>query len=247
MPSTSAIVLRTTPYSDAYNITSLYSSEWGVVAVQTSKGGVRRKSSTAGHWGRILQPLCLVEIESLQEPARGFIKPIEIRLAAESLTAISDPAHQALAFFLCEFTEAVVRAMPHEKSMYNYIYKSFCFFAKCSHSKTISNFHIAYILGMLNILGYMPFFERNSYPYGYGFDLKSGQFTPLQSGEFIVPPHEAAFLPLICKMNLANAHRFILNRQQRATIIHHLLNYCKLHHTGVGSIKSLSVLQQLFD
>lgn len=245
MPSSLAVVLRSTPYSDTHNITSIYTQQWGLQAIRIPKGNGRSRSLTQS-WRKTLQPLRIVELQTLREPSQGFVVPTEILLRGGVMdNIIPNPVRMAMVFFIAEFTERIVRNFPPDEQLYSFVHQSVEILQEISSSQ-VANFHLAYLVGMLRWLGYLPEVQQLRFASEQSFfDLNSGQFVSTQ-GKYTIPPQEARFVATMVRINYRNMHRFQFDRQQRTRTLQLLLTYYHLHNADVGSLRTLDVLQQIF-
>jgi len=80
------------------------------------------------------------------------------------------------------------------------------------------------------------------------FDLHDGAYVstrPLHNAW--LTPDQADEFSLLMRMNFDNMQAFKFERHQRVEILRQMLNYYRMHLTDFPSIKSLGVLQELFD
>ena len=54
------------------------------------------------------------------------------------------------------------------------------------------------------------------------------------------------WLPLLSRMHYQNMHRFVMNRDQRNRCLSLMMDYYHHHLPGMGTVRSVEVLQQLF-
>ena len=122
---------------------------------------------------------------------------------------------------------------------------------KCSTSisrtdKGIANFHMVFLLGLLHHLGIFPNME--SHRVGYYFDMLNGVFTDhIPMHRHYLNKVESAFFSRLLRISFENMSLYGFSRQERVRIIHRILVYYRLHLPDFPEIKSLSVMQSLFD
>ena len=161
------------------------------------------------------------------------------------MTAVAgDPVKSMVALFLSEVLFRVVREQEPDLRLFQYLYESIHLLEYAD--KGIANFHLVFLLGLLQPLGIFPSVE--SYHPGDYFDMLNGLFTdalPLHS-HFLNETDSAAFVRLL-RIGFENMALFGFSRQDRHAIIQHILTYYRLHLPDFPEIKSLSILQSLFD
>ena len=84
--------------------------------------------------------------------------------------------------------------------------------------------------------------EENDY-----FDLRGATFcaTPPLHSDFLMP-QEASRIRLLMRMDYPTMHLFRLSRTERNRILELLLLYYRLHLPSFPALRSLSVLQELY-
>jgi len=112
--------------------------------------------------------------------------------------------------------------------------------------KGIANFHMVFLLGLLHHLGIFPNME--SHRVGYYFDMLNGVFTDhIPMHRHYLNKVESAFFSRLLRISFENMSLYGFSRQERVRIIHRILEYYRLHLPDFPEIKSLSVMQSLFD
>ena len=112
--------------------------------------------------------------------------------------------------------------------------------------KGIANFHMVFLLGLLHHLGIFP--NMDSHRVGYYFDMLNGVFTDhIPMHRHYLNKVESAFFSRLLRISFENMSLYGFSRQERVRIIHRILEYYRLHLPDFPEIKSLSVMQSLFD
>ena len=95
-------------------------------------------------------------------------------------------------------------------------------------------------------LGLYP--NLDGYLAGDYFDLLNAQFCrrPPLHGNYL-HPEEAAAICRLMRMNYYNMHLFSFNRQQRIRCLEVLNDFYRLHIPSFPQLRSLEVLQELFN
>ena len=112
--------------------------------------------------------------------------------------------------------------------------------------KGIANFHLVFLLQLLHYLGIFPNTEERRT--GTYFDMLNSIFTSEQPNHshFLGKEDTEVFIRLL-KMSYENMSLYAFSRQERVRIIRKILEYYHLHLPDFAEIKSLAVLQSLFD
>lgn len=234
-----AIVLDITRHNDKHNIVTVFSRTRGrIVFLSPCGSGKAAKMRQAR-----LQPLAVIEGEM------RFSQTAEIqKLGAFSLHDVwtdiyYHPVKRIVALFLSEFLNRLLKASMPDENMWDYIESSLRLFD--GMAKGISDFHIAFMASLLPFAGIQP--DASQYEEGMMFDLRAGTFTDN------VPAHndylqgdEARFASIIGRINFANVRALRLDRTLRRTILAKLLAYYSIHFPGTSNLKSLEVIQDIF-
>ena len=189
-------------------------------------------------------PLSVLEMEVEHLNKRDLHRIKETRICYPINSICCDPIKNVLALFLSEVLFRVLKDTEPDQRMFAYLYESIHLLEYAD--KGIANFHLVFLLGLLHYLGIFPNVE--SYKERALFDMLNGEFTEQ------VPMHvhylnqqESAFFFRLLRISFENMSLYGFSRQDRVNIIHRILEYYRLHLPEFPEIKSLSVMQCLFD
>lgn len=226
-------------HSDRHNVVTLYTPTRGRLSCLSSAGAGKTARLRAAR----LQPLSVVEAEIRFRPGRDLQTLGRISVAEAWPGLRLSPVKAAVALFLQDFLRRFLRDSPPDSSLWAYITSSLRFFS--AQRAGIANFHICFIVGLLGPAGIMPDFDEAEE--GAFFDMRAGRFTILPPPHpDAVPPAEAAYLPLLARINAANMHRFRFTGAQRRRVLSGLLRYYAIHLPGLASLRSPDVLADVF-
>ena len=237
---TRGIVLHTIPFNDKYAIIYMYTEAFGRASYLVS----RARSKRGGVTKSLFAPLTVWNLEVDHQPKRELHKIKEAHACFLLTDVAGDPVKSMLALFLSEVLFRVVREQESDPRLFQYLYESIHLLEYAD--KGIANFHLVFLLGLLHPLGIFPNVE--SYHPGAYFDMLNGLFTdalPLH-GHFLNEADSAVFVSLL-RMGFDNMSLFGFSRQDRHAILQYILTYYRLHLPDFPEIKSLSILQSVFD
>ncbi len=238
--SLTIIPLRITPYSDRNSILSAYSREMGRISCLLPAGGGRE----ARRRRALLMPLCPVRCEVSVVPGRDVF-PMKEPVPDPPLPMLSaDPVRCALALFLSELLQTVLRQSESEPALFDFVADAAC--RLNSFDVSLSNFHIKFMLCLLDYLGVSP--DLGGYHRGMVFDMVDALFrdsAPLH-GRFLLA-EESEAVALLGRMTWNNLHKYNYTRAQRVRVVEMILQYYTLHVANVSGLKSVAVLRDLFD
>lgn len=237
---TRAIVLRAFKFRDTKIIVDVF-SEWQgrislVCSLSLSGRGKFKK--------QLFQPLTLLAIE-FDDKARGSLFSLhDVRVDIPYSSIPFNPYKSTVALFIAEFLLYATRGEQENPALYSYLRSSMSWLDLCPAS--FANFHLVFTMRLSRFIGFFP--NLDDYVPGSLFDLRESRFL------FTIPLHsdylsaeETSRITLLMRMNYENMHLFAMSRSERSRCLHLILLYYRLHTPGFPELKSLSVLESLFD
>lgn len=235
-----AIVLHCQAYNDTTNIVHVYTEEFGRMSYLAGKS-TRRKSSLRA---ALFQPLSLVELEAEHHANRNLQRIKEIRSLLPLQDILMQPIKNAVALFLAEVLYRSLRETERNTVLFQYLQQSIQLLDLCKSG--LANFHMVFLLKLTRFLGFYPNIEEQKA--GWYFDLQGGSFVPSRPFHNAwLTPEQAQGLVQLMRINFENLGAFKFNHKERVELLRQVLNYYRLHLTEFPSIKSLEVMQELFD
>lgn len=234
------IVLRSIRFNDAFNVVDIYTESKGMLSYLVPVT-VRKNAKVK----RLLfQPLSLLEFEADYRAKNSlqYIKEAKLYYSFASLPY--EPVKTAIALFLSEFLLRALRTEEGDVPLYRYIKNSICWLdaSECGYS----NFHLVFLMHLSRFIGIFP--NTQDYVEGDYFDMINGCFTArLPEHPAYLVPDESRHIALLMRMNYDNMHRFVLNRRERERCLAVINDFYRLHLPGFPQLKSLEVLQALFE
>ena len=235
------IVLHVLKYNDNTNIVDIYTEQSGRSSYLIPAS--RSKKSSAKPV--LFQPLAIIEFEANIRPGTNLCRIKEAKPVYLFQTIPYDPFKSAIALFLAEFLYKAVREETENKPLFSYLQHSIIWLDTCTEN--FANFHLVFLMRLARFLGLYPNLE--DYSKGDYFDLLNACFTPLKP---MVHTHyiqgvEAWQLTRLMRMNYETMHLFGMSRIERTRCLEIMSDYYQLHIPGFRELKSLGVLQELFD
>ena len=233
---TKAIVLRIIKFQDTSLIVKCY-TEHGLKSylLKGVLGSRKGKLKTA-----YFQPLNLLEIVANHND-KGTLNSIrEVRLSYAYSSISNSIVKQSLLLFLAEVLNFSLEEEEVNKDLFNFLYISF---QHLDTQKDIANFHLVFLLKLTKYLGFYPQTKHLDYPY---FNLQEGLFETRNSLTSIQDKKIGVFKALL-GINFDDMHTLKLDKIQRQQLLAILINYFELHLSGFKKLKSLSILQTVFN
>lgn len=231
------IVLHTLKYNDAGCIVDILTREEGFQSffVRISRG------KRGGLKSAFFQPLTAVDIE-WNHKSTSNLQTLR-SVSPHPMTGLECPEKITLALFLAEFLRTALRSEPIAAPLFDYTWDSIEWLNLSEQH--FSNFHLVFLLRMTHFLGFYPNLEN--YADGMFFDLENSSFVahqPLHS--HYLDPTDAAFLPTFMRMQPATMHLFKFSGARRTRLLRFIVSYYQLHLPAFGELKSLNVLEAVF-
>lgn len=242
--TTRAIVLSTIVYNDKATIAHLFTEAEGMVAFRVPRP-TRQGRSRSSALARLIHPLAELTITTDIKPKQTLQRIEEAEYYRLRLETHSyNPDKRQLAFFLAEVLYRILRSTPKDTILYNYISESLD--ALETTTRSIANFPITFLMGLLTPLGIYPSTPPKVLPQ-HGFDLNDGQFVahpPMH--RLSIPPEQAVRMPIFVRITYQNMHRYRYTLRERRQILEYLLEWIKLHYCAIGELHSPTILTLLY-
>lgn len=239
LTKTQAIVLHSLKYGETRLIVDMFTRSQGrqsfIVSIPKSVKGKIKK--------QLFQPLTLLEIESDLRPKLQLQKLSDVRLASPFSSIPFDPNKLSISLFIAEFLYYALRSEQHNEPLFDYIVNSIQWLdAQTDH---FANFHLVFLMRLSRFLGFYP--NLDHYQTGDYFDLRESVFlsTPPVHRDFL-HPQEAEKIQLMMRMDFPTMHLFRMSHQERNRLLEVSLIYYRLHLPDFPELKSVSVLQELY-
>lgn len=240
LSKTKAIVLRCLKYNDQKVIVDFYTEVYGritsMVKLSAKPSGKMKK--------QLFQPLTslLIEIDYRQNQQMQRLNDVQLDTPWTMITL--DPVRMTVGMFLAEVLYYVTRQEQQDVALYSFIETSLQWF-DCTEG-SISNFHIAFLVRLTRFLGFMP--TATDYEPGQLFDLRSGEFTPhTPIHRDFLGATDAERMHQLLRISYPTMHLYKMSRQERRHCLDTIITYYRLHIASFPELKSLAILQQVFD
>jgi DNA repair protein RecO (recombination protein O) len=222
------------------SILSAYSREMGRVSLSVPAGGGRE----ARRMRALLMPLTPLECNAEIRPGREIHRMISPRPLMVLHNVIADPQRSSMAMFLAEVLNATLQQSEGEQALFDFIANAMQ--RLNAPATSVANFHLAFIWQLARHLGIEP--DMSGWAPGRVLDLQDGvcRATPPIHGRFL-SPDETQVAARLSAITWENQHLYRFTRQQRAQVLDLMLDYFSLHYANLRSLRSLTILRQLFN
>ncbi len=235
-----AIVLYTIKYTDSSSIAHFYTEKFGRLSVMVrhskSKKSVSKKS--------ILQPLFLLNVNLQHKQNREVQQCKELVNTPVFQDIPFNIIKSSIALFLAEFLSKVLKEEETNPALFEFLSSSIQLFDQSSTG--LANFHIVFLYELSKFLGFYPdnnFSATNCY-----FNLRDGYYSKFkESDELSLSKSLSEQLSLVSKAGFQLMDNIKLSRTERTALLKALMSYYRYHLPEIGKVKSLEVLNQVFD
>ena len=233
-------MLHSLKYGETRLIVDMFTRSHGrlsfIISLPKSAKGKMKK--------QFFQPLTILEIETDVRPKLQLQKLSDVRLLHPFSTIPFDPHKLSIALFIAEFLYYALRSEQQNALLFDYVTDSIQWLdGQDSH---FANFHLVFLMRLSRFLGFYP--NLDDYSAGDYFDLRESIFlsAPPVHRDFLYP-HEAEKVQLMMRMDFATMHLFQMSHTERNRLLEVALSYYRLHIPDFPELKSLSVLQELYE
>lgn len=235
------IALRTIRLNDSKNLLSAWVESHGRLTFAITAG----KSREAARRRALTTPLATFEAIADIRPGRAINTLRDISPMPGSLALASTPLQNAVAAFVAEALDNILRNSPPDNALSAYIFSAAHTFAK-AHGRTLANFNISFLYHLTHMCGVGP--DISLYHKGCIFDIPQATFSsslPLHNN--FIRPDKAHFVTILHRIPLDRCGLIKIDRQQRREIFDHILSFYSYHLIAIDNLESLKILQQLFE
>ena len=239
LTKTQAIVLHSLKYGETRVIVDMFTRSHGRLSFIVNIP----KSSKAKMKKQFFQPLTILEIETDVRPKVHLQKLADVRLASPFSSIPFEPHKLAISLFVAEFLYYALRSEQQNMLLFDYVVSSIQWLD--GQKERFANFHLVFLMRLSRFLGFYPNLE--DYTPGDCFDLRESVFCilPPVHKDFL-RPEEAEKVQLLMRMDFPTMHLFRMSHQERNRLLEVALTYYRLHLTDFPELRSLAVLQELY-
>lgn len=237
---TQAIVLHSIKYGETRLIVDMFTRAHGKLSFIVSLP----KSPKSKIKKQYFQPLTMLEIETDVRPKVQLQKLSDVRLSIAYTSIPFDFAKLSISLFMAEFLYHALRGEQQNEPLFDYLSSSILWLD--AQETSFANFHLVFLMRMSRFLGFYP--NLDNYMPGDYFDLRESVFLPNPPvhREFLMP-HEAEKVQLMMRMDYSTMHLFQMSHAERNRLLEVALVYYRLHLPDFPELKSVGVLQELYN
>lgn len=234
---TKAIVISALKYSDNSLIVKCFTKDFGVCSyllqgVLSSKRSMLKPA--------LFQPFMQLELVASHRNSGKLERIKEAKTAQVYQSLHTDVYKSSVAIFLSEICSFVCTTESSEPELYQFLEEKLFFFDRNEFSP---NFHLKFLIDLTQFLGFYPDTSDENRPF---FSLEEGIFSYSDETKHSISGKELIFFKDIINSDYIDLHKIKATKNERNTLLNHLLKYYQWHFPGFRKPKSLEVLQVLF-
>jgi recombinational DNA repair protein (RecF pathway) len=232
-----AIVLHVKPYTDNADLVQLLSKENGKFTCIRYKTSAQSKKRTA-----YLPPLCIIARNPTPTKQKGLPKLGEFTTLYPQETFFFNPIKASIAFFFAEILTLISIEHQPDPELFNLA----CHYHNLLYHEPeeLTNLPLSFLCSTTETMGIRPltstYNEKNTW-----FSIPDGAFTPepkIKSNPLTLNAHTANSLFLAFELNTIPQGKI-----KRKELLKSLLQYMAYHIPALNSIKSLHVLEEIWN
>jgi len=228
---TRAIVLHYVKYGESSLIVTLYTEKHGRMTCMVS--GIRSKKTHLSL--PFFQPLTLLETEIYYKANREVHRLKELSCPFHYTSIPFSIAKSTISLFLAEIIWLTLREEEANEGLFDFLYHAFQLLD--SKDEGVANFHLLFLIHYSRYLGIFPADLESGTDISRFADLKVFRNLPGETGRIFME---------MMKTSLAQAEKISLNKAHRLVLLNALVKYYEEHLEGMGKIKSMAVLKEIF-
>lgn len=228
---TRAIVLHHVKYGESSLVVTLYTEKYGRMTCMVS--GIRSKKNHLSL--TFFQPVTLLEAEIYYKSNREVHRLKELSCPFHFTSIPFSITKSTISLFLAEILWHTLREEEANAELFNFLFHAFQLLD--SKDEGVANFHLLFLIHYSRYLGIFPADPESDADMARYADLKIFRNLPGETGR--------VFMEMM-KTSLAKAERITLNKASRLILLEALVKYYEQHLDGMGKIKSVAVLKEIF-
>lgn len=187
-------------------------------------------------------PLAVLALETSIDNTKGIPRIKAIEPAFDLSCLRFDFDKNAIAAFLAEVLHRTLPEQEGDLRLYAFIRMAA---RSLAETKESANFHLIFLIQLTQYLGFYPSLTPN---FKSGFlDFREGSFTATRPMHLdYIEPYFVQLWIEIMQCGFEDIGKIKLRRETRREILNQILRFYALHLQGMGHIRSLEVLEEMY-
>lgn len=232
--TTLGIVLKKTPYTGSSAVVNMYTRRYGQMAFMVRRVGKKGTKAAA------LEPLTQVDV-SFRLRVKNTMQTVSQIDLKSGASLHSHPLKSAITLFLAEVLYKTLREEAANEALFDFLNSALDWF----HADTFSpNFHLILLVKLTRYFGFSPLGEwSQETPF---FDLINGEFTANKNASLHMFDSDTAQVFNDMAVNGFKSRSLNISNVQRRKLLNGMVEFYQIQLDGMGTIKSLGVLTEVF-
>ena len=240
LATTEGIVLHQVKYGESSVIVNIYTREFGRQAYLMNAARSKKSKNRAG----LLQPLFLVDLVGYQKETREVQRIKEIKNTPAYQNIPFDVTKSTQVIFLAEILSKTLREQESAPPLFDFLKNTLMYF-DWMESRS-ANFHLWFLFRLTEYLGFLP--DTRKVGFEGWFDMRKGAVVPFEpSHPFFIQKEATRILCQLSELKIGDLEHWKILRNMRRLLTAKLVEYYKLHFENMGEVKSLKVMQEIFE
>lgn len=237
--STHGIVLTHIRYGESSAIVHIYTKSFGMQSYMVNGAYGRKKRSNF----QLLQPLNLLEMEVNHRVDKDLQRIREFKVSPPMMRIPFSQSRRAQAFLITEILSRTLRSEGMNISLFEFLEQGVL--ALDSEINGLENFHIWLLFNLTRYFGFLP--NNNCSDKFPWFDIMEGCFVSAEPAHpYYLKQDGSLLMKNLLSTTLEELPSIARNVAQRRVLLDAMAQFYEIHHQGVGKIRSLQVLEELF-
>lgn len=243
---TQGIVLHSVRYSDTAVIVTIFTKNFGRMSYMVYGPGKKKASVRTS----FLQPMTLVDLVVKHQQGRDIQQIKEVKASPSLVEIHSNPVKSSIALFLSELLYKIIKQPESDVQLFEFVRNSILILEDLKLQNEISNFHLLTMVKLTRFLGFFPNAEDilEVDVSKMNFDLLNGEFIcQIPSHEYYLKSRETHLFWKFMYASYEQTNLISLSRPMRQSLLNSMILYYKLHLPDFHGLKSLAILEEVFD
>lgn len=233
------VILKSTSYSESSLVIHVFTEKFGIQSYLLQ--GIKKNKSKIRT--SMVQPLHLVQMVVYHKENGGLQRISELKNEPILNHISTDLIKTSVSLFICELLYQTLKEHPADEELFEFIFKTVEVLDLTE--KSVSNFHIWFMLRYTKYLGFYPQINTNKPKY---FDMKNAAFVDK------IPEHPLYINEQCCTIlvkftlsSLEEIQDIKINSELRRQLLMDMIRFYEWHIPNFKGLKSHHVLEEVLN
>lgn len=233
---TRAIALHHIRYSDNSAIVKMFTRELGLRAVMV-RSVFRQKNSKSN----LIRPFTLLDLEVKASSKSDILTSINLERGCPQSGFQGEFTKSAVVMFLSEIVYKSLEDSYVNEGLFDFIWEAVKFL---DQEELNPNFHLIFLVELIKRYGMYP--QLPCSPRDLYFDMEGGIYQDFKGGNYCLDQSLSEIVLTILGTDFEGLSSLEISALQRQSGLRSLVDYLRLHVSGLNEINSQTVLETVF-